>query len=127
VPFDTAKHLHLEIQLMPADLTEGKYAVSEGVFVHEKLVGELKRAGSYNIFTNDHGQQILVLQNSARETTLRRTYLSQAGNVVEENFRNTDLSFYVEENRLKLLDGDWEIKRTTRLTLKLLLTASTAP
>jgi hypothetical protein len=106
VLLDTSTYLEIAVKLKSSTDTEGSYLLSETVTKGNHTINSWSINGFYSVLGDSEGRPLLILQNSSLETPLRRHSVTSNGRVREENFRNTDLRFYVLSDALQVLDND---------------------
>lgn len=106
VAFSAASVLSIEVTLIPAGESDGRYHVNEFVGIPGDESAPFEQKGFYSVFRNEKGDKMLVLENSARPAPLRRTTELPSGSLREENFRNDDLTFLVNDDVLVMMDGE---------------------
>jgi len=106
VPLDSTTYLELIVELNASTDTEGNYSLLETVMNEDQKVNSFFTEGFYTILGDEMGRPVLVLQNSSHDIPLRRTSITERGRLREENFRNTDLKFYMLFDKLQVLDND---------------------
>ena len=105
IPFNARQSLHLEVSLIPASAMDGRFSLKETVIGEAGATDPFLKQGFYSVFDTDGDERSITLTGTRRENALRRVYTAESGNIREENFRDTDLTFLLEEDALTLLNG----------------------
>jgi hypothetical protein len=121
IRYDNEKFVGLTLTLFPHTATEGSFELLESLLDNDMVTETLERKGFYQLQSVGE-RTLLTLGNTARIPPLRRSFVLSNGKIREQNFRHRDLSFFLEQEYLQLVDNnapistdrkDYFYKRTT--------------
>jgi hypothetical protein len=121
IRYDHEKFVALTLTLFPQTATEGSFELVESLLDNDIVTETSELKGFYQLQSVGE-RTMLTLENTARITPLRRSFLLSNGKIREQNFRHRDLSFFLEPEYLQLVDNnapvsidrnDYFYKRTT--------------